>query len=82
MLILARKPGESIMIGDNIKITLLDIKGEQIRLGIDAPREITVHRLEIYEEIAEENKMALQVSPGKLDDIKNMMLRDKKNEGK
>jgi carbon storage regulator len=74
MLILARKPGQSIMIGDNIRITLLEIQGEQIRLGIDAPKEITVHRLEVYEEIARENKIALHTSPSKLDDIREMIL--------
>ncbi len=74
MLILARKPGQSIMIGDNIRITLLEIQGEQIRLGIDAPKEITVHRLEVYEEIARENKTATRTSPSKLDDIREMIL--------
>lgn len=78
MLILARKPGQSIMIGDNIRITLLEVQGEQVRLGIDAPKEITVHRLEIYEEIARENKAALYTSPSKLDGIREMVLSDEK----
>ncbi len=55
MLIFTRYPGESIVIGDNIKIKLLsDSKGNQVRLGIDAPRDIPVHREEIYERIREE----------------------------
>jgi carbon storage regulator len=55
VLIFTRYPGESIVIGDNIKIKLLsDSKGNQVRLGIDAPRDIPVHREEIYERIREE----------------------------
>ena len=55
MLILTRRLGESIQIGDEIKITLLDVKGKQIRIGIEAPREVTVHREEVYRMIQEQN---------------------------
>ncbi|MCB0353435.1 MAG: carbon storage regulator CsrA [Bdellovibrionales bacterium] len=58
MLILTRKPGESVYIGDNIKITIVEIKGHQIRVGIDAPREMRIYREEIYNQILEENKQA------------------------
>lgn len=58
MLILTRKPGESIFIGDNVKITIVEIKGHQIRMGIDAPADIRIYREEIYLQILEENKQA------------------------
>jgi carbon storage regulator len=55
MLILTRKLGEKITIGDDITITLLEIRGSQIKLGIDAPKHIEIHRQEVYERIREEN---------------------------
>jgi len=55
MLILTRKLGERITIGDDITITLLEIKGTQIKLGIEAPKSISIHRQEIYERIRREN---------------------------
>ncbi len=58
MLILTRKPGESIFIGDNVKVTIVEIKGNQIRVGIDAPSELRIYREEIYLQILEENKQA------------------------
>ena len=58
MLVLTRKLGESVTIGDNIKISVIDIKGRQVRLGIEAPPEMTIHREEIYAKIQEENQRA------------------------
>ena len=58
MLILTRKLGESIAIGDDIKITFLDIKGKQLRIGIEAPKQVSVHRDEIYQAIQEQNLQA------------------------
>lgn len=66
MLILTRKLGESVTIGDDIKITILGVRGRQIRLGIIAPQKITIHREEIYFRIQEENKRAV-LSP--LEDV-------------
>ena len=62
MLILSRKLDESIVIGDNIVITIVDIRGDKVRLGIDAPKEVPVHRSEVYAAIHggedEENALA------------------------
>ncbi len=65
MLILTRKLGESIVIGDQIQITLLDIKGKHVRIGVNAPKGISVHRGEVYEMIQDENKKAFE------SDVKN-----------
>ena len=58
MLVLTRKRDESIMIGDDIKIIVVDVRGDQVKLGIEAPRHIPVHREEVYKEIQEENRRA------------------------
>lgn len=58
MLVLARKVGESILIGDDIQLTVLSVQGKGVKIGIKAPREITVYREEIYQNIVEENKRA------------------------
>ncbi len=54
MLILTRRVGETLMIGDDVTVTVLGVKGSQVRLGVDAPREVGVHREEIYERIQRE----------------------------
>ena len=58
MLVLTRKPGERLVIGDNIVVTVVDVKGDNIRIGIDAPREVKVFRGEIYDAIVAENRQA------------------------
>jgi len=60
MLILTRKPGESLYIGDDVKVTIVEIKGNQIRVGIDAPADLRIYREEIYKQILEENKSAAE----------------------
>lgn len=56
MLVLSRQRDESIMIGDNVVVTIVDIRGDKVRLGIQAPEEIPVHRQEVYEAIQRENR--------------------------
>lgn len=58
MLILTRKIGESIVIADDIVVTVIESSGEQVRLGVDAPRHISVHREEVYSQISKENEAA------------------------
>ena len=60
MLVLSRQRDESIIIGDNIVLTVVDIRGDKVRLGIDAPKEIPVHRQEVYEAIQRENRRAAE----------------------
>lgn len=62
MLILTRKPGESLYIGDSVKVTIVEIKGHQIRVGIDAPSDLRIYREEIYLQILEENRQAAEAS--------------------
>jgi carbon storage regulator len=69
MLVLSRQRDESIMIGDNIVITLVDIRGDKVRLGIEAPTEIPVHRREVYEAIQRENLRASQIDPQHVQDL-------------
>jgi carbon storage regulator len=85
MLILTRKLGESITIGDDIKITFLEAKGKQVKLGIEAPLHIAVHREEIYHLIREQNIQAVKVAsveiealPDMWDGLKNLLSKDVK----
>lgn len=64
MLVLNRKKGQSIFIGDNIRITVIDVQGDHIKIGVDAPREISVHRQEIYDEITATNLLAVSTGTG------------------
>lgn len=59
MLVLSRKKGDSIIIDDNIEVTIVDISGEQVKLGINAPKNISIYRKEIFMQIKEENKSSI-----------------------
>src|SRR3990170_183022 len=63
MLVLSRQRDETIMIGDEVEITIVDIRGDKVRLGINAPRHIQVHRKEVYDAIKRENEQAANLTP-------------------
>lgn len=79
MLVITRKLGERIAIGDNITITLVEIKGNQVRLGIEAPKEITIHRQEIYERIRAENLNSSQISAEDLSQANKIFNKTRSN---
>ena len=68
MLLLTRKLGENIRIGDDVKITIVEVKGNHVKLGIDAPPSVKVHREEIYERIQRQNRKAAGTEPADLAD--------------
>ncbi len=70
MLTLSRKKGESLVINNNIEVTILDIRGDQIKVGIAAPKEVPVYRKEIFLEIQESNKNAME--SGDMEALKNL----------
>lgn len=70
MLALSRKKGESLIINNNVEITILDIKGDQIKVGIQAPKDVTIYRKEVYLQIQDANKEAMGTDG--LDALKNL----------
>ena len=81
MLVLSRQRDETIMIGDDVQITVVDIRGDKVRLGITAPRSIQVHRKEVYDAIQRENREAAKLRPR---DVADVLERDaeKRRSGK
>ncbi len=77
MLVLTRKKDQTIVINDNIELTVLDIQGEQVRIGISAPRSVSIHRKEIFLEIQQENKKAAEASNVDLNSIIKLTGKDK-----
>lgn len=73
MLVLTRKVGESINIGDNIKIQIMDVKGRSVRIGIEAPKNMAIHREEVYAKIHEENQLASSWQGVNMDTLKTLM---------
>ncbi len=78
MLVLTRKIEEGIIIGDDIRISVIEIKGGSVRLGIDAPRDKKIYRLEVYDRICQENKEATKWSLDDLDALTTLPTRKKK----
>lgn len=72
MLVLSRQRDETIIIGDDIEITVVDIRGDKVRLGVTAPKSISVHRKEVYDAIRRENREAAQVKPEDLSALGKM----------
>lgn len=79
MLVLTRKKSQSLMIGNDIEITVIDVQGDQVRIGINAPKSVTIHRKEVYEEIKKENLSAVV---GKETDISALNLKFRKKDEK
>jgi len=80
MLILTRKLGQAIRIGNEIKITITDIKGKQIRVGIEAPEKMAVHREEVYEVIQKQNILAAESGMTHDDNLSNLWTQLTKKE--
>lgn len=71
MLALSRKKGEALVINNNVEVTILEVKGDQVKLGITAPREVPVYRKEVYLQIQESNKAAVDAAG--MDALKQML---------
>lgn len=80
MLALTRRIGERIVIGDDVIVTVVDVKGDNVRLAIQAPKEIKIYRGEIYDAIAEENQQAVvPLQTASLDSVQEMLRKNSKN---
>ena len=77
MLVLTRKPGEGILIGDDIRITIVEVKGGGIRIGIDAPSDRKIYRQEVFDRICQENKEAVQWDLADLNALSESTRQDK-----
>ncbi len=75
MLVLSRQRDEMIMIGDDIELTIVDIRGDKVRIGINAPAHVAVHRKEIYEAIKQENRQAADLADGDVGAIRGARFR-------
>jgi carbon storage regulator len=77
MLVLSRQKDETIMIGDDVEITVVDIRGDKVRLGISAPPHIPVHRKEVYEAIQRENRAAAGMKPEEIPPVECLAKKKK-----
>ena len=81
MLVLTRAVNEAIVIGGNIEVTIIDVKGGKVRIGIQAPPSVTVHRREVHQAIQDANREAAKPGPVSLDELQRM-LEERKRQGK
>ncbi len=72
MLVLSRREGEKVMIGDDIVITIIDVRGDTVRLGIDAPRDVPVNRVEVREAVARANDASVRFDEGALKELQGL----------
>ena len=79
MLVLTRQKNESIMIGDDVEVTLLEVRGDKVRLGIRAPADVRVFRKEIYEAIQAENLAASQAADADLKSVEQLLSGERRN---
>jgi carbon storage regulator len=77
VLVLSRKVGESLIIGNNITVTVVEFRGDQVRLGVDAPRSIQVYREELYAEVSRQNREAAAVGVDDLEALRRRVDHDK-----
>lgn len=76
MLVLTRKVNQSIVIGDEIEVVVLEVRGEQVRIGVRAPKSISVHRKEVYEQIRQENLTAASASTDDLTELQTRLAEE------
>lgn len=76
MLILTRRVGESIKVGDDVTVTVFEVRGDAVRIGIDAPRSVTVHRQEVYEDLQRTNVEAGSTSDAAIDALRTALKGD------
>lgn len=81
MLILTRKLGEGIRVGDDVVVKIVEIRGGQVRLGIEAPRAVPVHREEVFQMIRRQNEMAAQLAPSTLESVTALWRRSRSPRG-
>lgn len=74
MLVLSRKKGQTLIIGEDIVLTVLEVDGDKVKLGIEAPRSVPVYRKEVYDAIVEENKLASEIGSVSVKGLNNLLL--------
>jgi len=77
MLVLSRRVGDSVVIGDDVVVTVLEVRGDVVRIGVDAPREVAVRRKELLAELADSNRAAASPNPDAVSDL-SKLVRDRK----